>query len=53
VPVLIGGGIPLFGPLSRDIPLRHIATRALKGGGVQSEYHIGDAKGLEPLWVKN
>jgi len=50
VPVLIGSGIPLFGPLSRDIPLRHVATRALKGGGVQSEYHIGDAKGLEPLW---
>jgi dihydrofolate reductase len=50
VPVLIGSGIPLFGPLSRDIPLRHIATRTLKGGGVQSEYHIGDVKGLAPLW---
>jgi dihydrofolate reductase len=50
VPVLIGSGIPLFGPLSRDIALRHIATRTLKGGGVQSEYHIGDAKGLKSLW---
>jgi len=50
VPVLIGTGIPLFGPLSRDIRLRHIATRTLKGGGVQSEYHVGEAKGLKPLW---
>jgi len=50
VPVLIGSGIPLFGPLSRDIPVKHVATRTLKGGGVQSEYHIGGVKGLEPLW---
>ena len=50
VPVLIGQGIQLFGPLSRDIRLKHIATRTLKGGGVQSEYHIGDVRGLKPLW---
>ena len=50
VPVLIGSGIPLFGRLSRDIPLKHIATRTLKGGGVQSEYHIGEAEHLKPLW---
>ena len=41
VPVLIGAGIPLFGPLPRDISLRHIATRGYKGGLVQSEYEIG------------
>jgi len=40
VPVLIGSGIPLFGSLLRDIPLRHIATRQYKGGLVQSEYEI-------------
>jgi len=40
VPVLIGAGIPLFGPLLHDIPLRHIATRQYKGGLVQSEYEI-------------
>ena len=50
VPVLIGSGIPLFGPLARDIRVKHIATRTLRGGGVQSEYHIGEAKGLKPLW---
>ena len=41
VPVLIGTGIPLFGPLSRDIHLRHIATRSYKGGLVQTEYEVG------------
>ncbi len=40
VPVLIGEGIPLFGPLPRDIKLRHVATRTYKGGLVQSEYEI-------------
>lgn len=40
VPVLIGSGIPLFGPLSHDIPLRHIATRHYQSGLVQSEYEV-------------
>jgi dihydrofolate reductase len=44
VPVLIGAGIPLFGPLTHDISLRHVATRSYKSGLVQSEYEIG-AKG--------
>jgi dihydrofolate reductase len=45
VPVLIGSGIPLFGPVPRDINLRHVATRCYKGGLVQSEYEIGAAPG--------
>jgi dihydrofolate reductase len=40
VPVLIGGGIPLFGALPRDVSLRHVATRAFAGGLVQSEYEV-------------
>ena len=44
VPVLIGAGIPLFGPVPHDISLRHVGTRSYKGGLVQSEYEIG-AKG--------
>lgn len=40
VPVLIGEGIPLFGPLQRDIPLRHVATRYFASGLVQSEYLV-------------
>jgi dihydrofolate reductase len=43
VPVLIGGGIPLFGALLRDIPLRHVATKAFRGGLVQTEYEVGAA----------
>jgi dihydrofolate reductase len=40
VPVLIGDGIPLFGTLLRDVPLRHVATRTYQGGLVQSEYEV-------------
>jgi dihydrofolate reductase len=40
IPVLLGTGIPLFGPLSRDVPLTHVATKSFKGGLVQSEYAI-------------
>ena len=40
VPVLIGAGIPLFGPVRRDIALRHVATRQYASGLVQSEYEI-------------
>jgi dihydrofolate reductase len=40
LPVLIGEGIPLFGPLHRDVQLRHMTTRMYSGGMVQSEYRI-------------
>jgi dihydrofolate reductase len=40
VPVLIGAGIPLFGPLRRDIALKHVATRRYATGLVQSEYVV-------------
>jgi dihydrofolate reductase len=40
VPVLIGTGIPLFGALSRDIVLTHVATRQYASGFVQSEYVV-------------
>ncbi|MGA3212426.1 MAG: dihydrofolate reductase family protein [Terriglobales bacterium] len=43
VPVLIGEGIPLFGPVPHDINLRHVATRSYHGGLVQSEYEVGAA----------
>lgn len=41
VPVLIGEGIPLFGPVPSDIRLHHVATRCYEGGLAQSEYEIG------------
>jgi dihydrofolate reductase len=40
IPVLLGSGIPLFGPLSHDIRLEHVATRSYPSGMVQSEYLI-------------
>lgn len=40
VPVLIGKGIPLFGPLDGDIKLRHVSTRTIAAGMVQSEYAV-------------
>jgi dihydrofolate reductase len=40
VPVLIGTGRPLFGPLDADVKLRHVATRSYASGLVQSEYAI-------------
>ena len=42
VPVLIGEGVPLFGPLPHDIQLRHVTTRSHAGGLVQSEYQVSD-----------
>jgi len=41
IPVLLGSGIPLFGALSHDIRLTHVATRSYASGLVQSEYMIG------------
>ena len=40
VPVLIGSGIPLFGPLDHDVSLTHVATRHFPSGLVQSEYEV-------------
>jgi len=40
VPILIGSGIPLFGPLAKDVRLRHVATRTFAGGLVQTEYAV-------------
>jgi dihydrofolate reductase len=40
IPVLIGQGIPLFGPLDADVRLRHVRTRDFPSGLVQSEYLV-------------
>jgi dihydrofolate reductase len=42
VPILIGTGVPLFGPLAHDVRLAHIATRQYESGFVQSEYRVTD-----------
>lgn len=40
IPVLIGKGIPLFGPLDKDVQLQHIETRSFANGFVQSKYKV-------------
>jgi len=45
LPVLIGTGIPLFGPTPHDIKLRHVETRTYGNGLVQSTYDVVPAAG--------
>ena len=40
VPVLLGAGKPLFGPLPADIPLVHVATHVYDCGLVQHKYRV-------------
>ena len=40
IPVLLGAGIPLFGPLQRDIVLQPVWTKQYASGLVQSEYVV-------------
>ncbi len=40
IPVLLGNGIPLFGPLSREVRLTHLGTRSYASGLVTSEYEV-------------
>ena len=40
VPVILGAGLPLFGPASHDITLDHVRTTAYPSGLVQSEYAV-------------
>jgi dihydrofolate reductase len=43
VPVIIGEGIPLFGPTSRDVRLDHVSTRSYASGLVTTEYSVRNA----------
>ena len=40
IPMILGGGIPLFGRLDRDIALRHVSTKSYDFGFVQSTYDV-------------
>ena len=40
VPVLIGSGIPLFGPITTDIRFRHLKTTTFSNGIVQTHYAV-------------
>ena len=36
IPLLLGEGIPLFGPLGRDVPLQHLGSESFASGLTQS-----------------
>ena len=40
IPILIGEGIPLFGPVLKDIHLSHLSTASFASGVVQSSYAV-------------
>jgi dihydrofolate reductase len=40
LPVLIGTGIPLFGPVPRDVKWRLVSTKECAGEMVQNEYEV-------------
>lgn len=40
IPVLLGEGISLFGPLAQDVHLAHVSTRAFDSGFVQTRYQV-------------
>lgn len=40
VPVILGDGIPLFGPTGRDVRLEHLLTRTYPSGLVTTEYRV-------------
>lgn len=40
LPVILGGGIPLFGSTGFDIRLRHVRTEVFPNGFVQSKYEV-------------
>ena len=44
LPLLLGGGIPLFGELARDLWWRHVSTRTFANGLVQSTYEAAPSE---------
>ena len=40
IPVLLGEGLPLFGPLAQDVALTHLETRTFPFGFVQTRYAV-------------
>jgi dihydrofolate reductase len=40
IPVLLGQGLPLFGPTPQDIALTHLSTHSFDSGFVQSHYAV-------------
>ncbi|QDU52350.1 dihydrofolate reductase family protein [Gimesia panareensis] len=44
IPILIGQGISLFGPLENDIQVQHLETHSFENGFTQSRYSLHQTK---------
>jgi dihydrofolate reductase len=44
IPVLLGAGRALFGPLAEDVTLDHLSTKAFDFGFVQNRYRISTGR---------
>ena len=40
IPIILGEGTPLFGPLQKDVSLNHLGTKAFDFGFVQLKYSV-------------
>lgn len=43
IPILLGDGLPLFGPLTADLRFQHVETKAYPSGLVQTKYRAANA----------
>jgi len=50
IPIILGAGLPLFGPIKKDINLKHLSTIAYPFGFVQSKYCI-EKKPNQPMSI--
>ncbi len=49
IPILLGTGKPLFGPMRSDIHLLHVATRVYEFGFVQHKYRVQGVECSRPF----
>jgi len=40
IPIILGQGTPLFGPMEQDVQLTHVSTKAFDFGFVQTKYAV-------------
>jgi dihydrofolate reductase len=40
IPIALGEGIPLFGPMEKDLNLTHVSTKTYDFGFVQTTYQV-------------
>lgn len=46
IPILLGGGLSLFGVLNRDVKLKHLSTNVYDNGFVKTKYKVINFAGI-------